>query len=152
MRKKQLEFGITGLIIGVAIGALLGLGELNFVKKSQRPAFMPFAIGITAIIGACVGYGIGSNMGKSTYIEDALGISKPTEDGYYKDGRYWVGRTSWKDTRDGKEYNLITRRNGSGVLVSYLNNKEIWNHQIPSANQQTVPKHHQLAKNNYRIR
>lgn len=146
MRKKMFEYGIGGLFIGLILGVLAGVSEITYVKKSMRSEILPYAIGLSAVFFAIGGYGVGSKIGKEAYITERLGINTP-EEHYYKEGRYWVGVTNWTDRRNNVKNSLVTTRGNTGELVTVFNGNLIYNHQIRNANQQTVPRYHQRAKN-----
>ena len=143
MKKKQFEYGMFGLLIGIVAGVLLGVGELNWIKKSQRSIMIWPVIAVTVLVTSITGYGIGSKRGKQIYIESKLGIDKASNQ-YFKDGRYWVGITTWVDWRHENPFTIETKRI-DGILCSSFNSQVFRNHGIPNANQQTVPKYHKQA-------
>ena len=145
MKKKQFEVGMTGLVLGVFVGILLGVGELNWIKKSQRGTMAIPVIAVTVFITAIAGYNIGSGIGKKQFIEERTGI-KYAQEGYYKEGRYWVGITQWTDKRGNQTFKIKTERVG-GTLCSSLNGRTFRNYGIPNANQQTVPRYHKQTVN-----
>jgi hypothetical protein len=140
MKKKQFEYGVYGLLIGLVLGALIGFAELNWIKKSQRHVVAVPMMIVTAIIVSIGGYGIGNKNGKRIYIEEKLGIDKASHE-YCREGRYWIGRTTWKDHRQERPYRIETKRI-DGNLCSCFNGQVFRYHGIPNANQQTVPRYH----------
>jgi hypothetical protein len=146
MWKKQIEYGIVGLVIGAIVGLLAGFGELTWFKKSQRAQAAPFIVSITAIVFAGIGFGVGSKMGTSVYIGRRLGIEPLDEEYCVKDGRYWVAFSKWTDKRDSQKYTLVTARSNKKFLVSALNERIIMIHDCTSASQRTIPKYHNQAK------
>ena len=145
MVKKQFEYGIMGILIGIAAGALLGFSILSQMNKTERSMMLIFIIGTCCIIGALAGYVKGASIGKAAYIQDVLGINSAS-DNMLQDGRYWVGVTKWTDKREHKENTLLTARSHSGFLVTELNEEMFINHEIKSASRANVEKHHRLAK------
>jgi hypothetical protein len=149
MQKKQFEFGLKGLLIGLLLGAIIGFLSLNQIKKSLRSQSLPFIVIGCAIAFAISGYGIGSKMGREHYIEERTGIDRPAKDGFLKDGRFWIGVTKWIDNRDNKEYTLLTGKpNDKQVknLISSLNGRCFVIHESTSASKESVPKLHNTAK------
>jgi hypothetical protein len=145
MVKKKFEYGIYGVIIGLVVGALLAFGELNWLKKSQRETMLIPVVGFTVLITTVLGYVKGSDIGKTIYIEERLGIDK-ADHTYGKDGRYWVGTTTWTDQRDGSIWTLSTQR-VNGHLCTAFQGQVFRNHGIPNANQDTVPRYHMAVVN-----
>lgn len=140
MKAKQIEYGLIGLIIGLLVGAILGLAELNWIKKSQRATVAIPLIAITAAIVSIVGIYMGSNHGKLKFIKQRTGLDNIITE-YIKDGRYWIGISTWIDKREWQEFKIETQRL-NGILCSAINGQVFRIHSIPNANQQTVPKIH----------
>lgn len=82
-------------------------------------------------------------------MEVKSGIDKPTEDGFLKDGRFWVGVTKWIDKRDNKQYILLTGKpndKNAKKLISTLNGRCFLIHESTSASKESLPKLHNSAK------
>lgn len=139
------EYSIIGGIIGIIIGALLGLGVLTFIKKSQRGQLLPYSIIGCAIFGLITGARVGYNFGLDEYKTQRLGI-KYSKTEFFKTGRFWYAVTKWTDTRTGKEYNITTGKSTSGELVSELNKELYQRHYINSGSQINVSKAHGQVK------
>lgn len=145
MNKKQIEYGMYGLLIGIVAGVIIGISTLNYMNKTERSMMPLFIVGISSIVIGVIGYGKGSSIGKGIYIEQTLGIDKAT-DSMLQDGRYWIGITKWMDTRNNKQSTLLTARSQAGPLVTELNEELFINHEIKSASKVNVEKHHRQAR------
>lgn len=147
MRKRSIEFDFTGMFIGLVLGAILGYAALRMVKKSQIGAAAPYIIGFSTVFCAFIGFNIGQGVGKNDYINEKLGLKKILQDGYLKDGRYWIGITKWIDGRNQAEHILVTARSNQKFLISQLNDRVILKHDDTSASKTAIPKCHEMAKN-----
>jgi hypothetical protein len=141
---KPLSYSIAGLFIGLLLGFMVGLGESNYYKKSQREYATPILSlvfgAIFAVSGAGIGYKIGSDIRK----EEILGIDKIKTD-FQKHGRFWLAKSEWIDTRNNIRHKMITQKSSSGELSSTFNDREIFRHNINSGSLQNVKKFHTLA-------
>ncbi len=73
---KTFGYAFVFSIIGGIVGALVGLGQTNYVKKSQREiAFPIYAIG-GALFGLVGGLIVGSKIGSAIDVEEKLGFDK----------------------------------------------------------------------------
>lgn len=60
-----------------------------------------------------------------------------------KDGRYWIGSTTWSDTRKSSIINILeTRRVTQKQIVSFLNDAPIHVHNTESASKESISKCH----------
>lgn len=144
MRKKQLEYGFYGILIGAVLGILVGIGELNYIKKGIRNQAALPVISITVIGLSLAGMSYGRKLGKEAYIEDRIGMNSITVE-YEKIGRYWEGVMQWTDKRNDKRYWLRIAKGNTGYLHAYLsNNKDAQKSETRlserSASREAIPK------------
>jgi hypothetical protein len=143
--KKNSEFRLICSIVGIVIGAFIGVGMISQTKKSQRSSISAIAITSGILVGLIGGYRLGDKLDTEAYIDELLGINK-AETLYFKSGRSWIMQTKWTDA-ESKQYVLETSQNYSKVLVSMLNSEVIMNHEIQSGSKVNVEKFHQHARN-----
>jgi hypothetical protein len=144
MRRKQLQYGFYGLLLGGILGILVGIGELNYIKKGIRNQAALPVISLTVVVLSVAGISYGRRLGKEAYIEDTLGMNTITVE-YEKIGRYWEGVMQWTDKRNNKTYLLRIAKGETGFLHAYLsNNKDAQKSETrlneKSASKETVPK------------
>lgn len=113
IKMKQTEYSIIGFFVGAIIGVLIGLGFMNQFKESQRASIMPISLIAFGISFGASGAAFGSKLGNDENREKELGLDK-SEDGYFQDGKYWVGYTKWKNPSTGEAYELHTTRSNGG--------------------------------------
>jgi hypothetical protein len=142
---KSNQYAVVGFLLGAVLGVLIGFGELSMIKKSQRDAVMPFAVIGTALAFGVGGAKLGYNAGKDDELTTSLGLNS-IKDEYYKEGKYWIGVSSWTNPQTGKVYRLTTARSNIKVLVSVLNDAIIINHNVEGATQANLVKYHSAAK------
>jgi hypothetical protein len=140
----KISYSIFGLIIGAILGSLIGFGELNYQKKSARQTAFPILLVGGAIIGSITGVAIGFKYGTKKHIDEITGIDKITTK-YYKQGRFWIGISEWKDSRKQEKEMLTTAKADNNILVTALNNKIILSHEINSGSQVNVEKFHKKS-------
>ena len=142
---NKTHFRVTGSIIGIIIGGLLGVGILSQTKKSQRSTIAIYSIGAGLIIGFIGGYRIGATLDREAYIEESIGIDKAVTE-LFKSGNSWIASTKWVDSRN-NSFTLLTGKNSNKDLVSELNSELILKHDIQSGSRVNVEKYHTLARN-----
>lgn len=142
----KIFYSLGGLFLGILVGALLGLGESNYTKKSLRPKTIPILTIVGATIGGGIGIFYGYKIGVKHHIEETTGISS-SKTIFQKEGRYWLGETFWSDSRDKDLMNVLeTKRIGKGLIVTFLNSNQIYLHSTDSASKESITKCHKLAK------
>lgn len=134
-----------GLIVGFVLGALIGLGEANQYKKSQRDTATPILIGGFGVCGAIAGAVIGHKVGNEVYIEEKSGFNSATT-GYGKDGRYWFGMTEWIDPRNNNTYQIVTERVAKGIIETRINEIAVMRHDTNSASRHSIERCHNEGK------
>ena len=140
----KVKYALSGLLIGILIGFIIGFGELGMIKKFQRTQIILVGVGLEVGIFGIVGYSIGNNLGRNIDIENELGISEK-EERMHQQGTVWVAITRWTNKRDNILFELITGQTEQKILISQLNEKMIFNHQIASGSKNNVAKFHKLA-------
>lgn len=145
MNKSKFIYGIFGMFIGVVLGGIAGIGELNYVKKSLRTDAFPVLLIGGAIILGVTGLYTGIKYGENEYAEEILGF-KETSDQLYQVGRFWTKETRWVDKVNGSSQHLITKRNDSGELCTSFNSAVIYNHNLHSGSKINVEKYHSESK------
>lgn len=139
------SYSITGLSIGLIIGCMAGVGELNYIKKSQRGSVLPFALIIGGVAGAAVGASIGYRLGRTLHIEKITGIDS-AQTTFSQQGRFWIGTTILKDTRSNSDIRIVTVKSSSKTLVTELNGQRVIAHDTNSASRVSVEKFHKQAR------
>lgn len=137
----KILYSITGFLLGVLIGSLVGLGELNQTKKSVRGQVFPFLLVIGATVGGITGASIGYKTGLSRHIENVTGIST-AQTTFLKQGRFWIASTVWTDIRNNTSNQILTGKSTSGTLISELGDKPIFAHDTTSGSRVNVQKYH----------
>ena len=145
MKRKQSEYAIIGLVIGIIVGFLLGIFALSQFKKSQREQLSLISIGLFTVGFAAIGYAKGSKIGKEIDKEERTGISKATTALHpYKRG--WVAITEWTND-EGTTSKLVTGQADDNELVTMFNDEVIQRHGISSGGKVNVEKFHQAQRN-----
>lgn len=148
---KSLLYALGFGIIGLVIGAIAGIGETRYYKKSQRATVLPIAVilcgGAFAVIGAGIGYATGEDERKRR----SIGLDAATTE-FFKQGRFWVAVTRWRHPDTGAESSIKTGKNQHGELQSNFNHNgqlHVITHGVYSGSQVNVQKAHNVAINNY---
>jgi hypothetical protein len=141
---NKIAYSISGLFVGLLLGSLLGLGELFYTKKSQRETGLPFFLIGGGLIGAAIGISVGYKYGLSKHINEITGIDK-AKTVYLKQGQFWIASTVWTDTRNQKEFQILTGRSNQNILVSSIEDRVIIKYETTSASKVSVEKYHKQS-------
>lgn len=139
---KTFGYAFVFSIIGGIVGALVGLGQTNYVKKSQREiAFPIYAIG-GALFGLVGGLIVGSKIGSAIDVEEKLGFDKQ-ETIKYKVGRKWEYETTFINPATGNKNSIKTAYSKEhDTALTFFNDVPILNHESKSGADDKIQKAH----------
>ena len=143
---KTLGYSFVFAIIGGMLGTLIGAGQTTYTKKSQREiAFPLYAIG-GALFGLVGGLIMGSQLGtRIEEEEERLGFDKQ-ETIKYKVGRKWEYETSFINPATGNKNSIKTAFSKEhDVVLTYLNNVPVLNHESKSGADDKIQKEHTVG-------
>jgi hypothetical protein len=134
---------IVGFFIGgFLLGLMIGSGESNYIKKSQRGNF---SIVVPLIFGVVFGIGGGilsTNMIKDDKKRSSLGLDK-INTVKYKDGRKWVYQSEWINPTNNENYIVKTFYDKSiDSSITQLNGVVYTNHSSNSGSDLFISKVH----------
>lgn len=145
---KSISWIIGFFIGGFLLGLMIGSGESNYTKKSQRGNFsivLPLIIGVVFGIGGGV---ISSNMIKDDKKRSSLGLDK-INTVKYKDGRKWIYQSEWVNPTNNENYIVKTFYDKSiDTSITQLNGVIHTNHSSNSGSDSFISKVHTTTLNN----
>lgn len=142
---KTLGYAFVFAIIGGAIGLLVGSGETNYIKKSQREIGFPlYAVG-GVLIGLIGGLIIGSQIGSEITLDGKLGFDKQ-ETIKQQIGRKWEYETTFINPTTGNKNNIKTAYSKElDTVLTYFNDVPILNHESKSGADNKIQKDHTIG-------
>jgi len=140
---KNIGIVVICAFVGGAMGFILGMGELNYVKKSQREAVFPALAFVGVVIGIVGGIKLATVINKEEKDDAKYGTSEmKTFEG--KEGRKWYRLTTWINPETGIE-NVIITQYLDGSVCTFLNGERIINHRTTSGAKKDIERLHQSS-------
>lgn len=138
MQKKQLIYGLYGLLAGLAIASFLISLERRLIHKPEPVRYI-----FTALFTCFICVTIAMRIGRRAYIKSCLGIDGTIEK-YTEHQHEWTAFTSWIDKKRSHTISIETKK-VDGFLSSSINGELFCNYVIPHADYPTVHKFHQAT-------
>lgn len=135
------------MIGGIIIGLLLSIGQMNYIKKSEREnASSIYAYGFSILFGI-VGIGFAYKKAEDEIKAEELGLDKINST-KLKDGRKWIYESRWV-TLDEKEYLLKTYHDKeTKKTITSINDYFLLDHDTTSGAEKLISKEHFKALEN----